>query len=240
MKNQIPKTTLEDAQNGRAGNCHELWQSLSGRKSRKEATILTRAKSSIENMKADYFFKAATIGDEAYRVRRHLTNGTRSSLCLSPAWSFSLSAHRWEPSFVKADWGCRSSFRLLFIFYYIIDNIGFKMARDGVWEAWQGMWLSSAILAPLGIFLTYKAVNDSVILNADTYLNALKNLFGKTFGQKSWNERGDHVQSGLRANHSPPETVGRRKQCLLSRHLNDGQTIFSSGNREVVTIRPNN
>ena len=73
---------------------------------------------------------------------------------------------------------------ILFIFYYIIDNIGFKMARDGVWEAWQGMWLSSAILAPLGIFLTYKAVNDSVILNADTYLNALKNLFGKRSGRK--------------------------------------------------------
>jgi hypothetical protein len=32
---------------------------------------------------------------------------------------------------------------------------------------------------PMGIFLTYKAVNDSVIMNADTYLNALKNLFGK-------------------------------------------------------------
>ena len=58
------------------------------------------------------------------------------------------------------------------------------MARDGVWEAWQGMWLSSAILAPLGIFLTYKAVNDSVILNADTYLNGLKNLFGKRSGRK--------------------------------------------------------
>lgn len=25
---------------------------------------------------------------------------------------------------------------ILFIFYYIIDNIGFKMARDGIWEAW--------------------------------------------------------------------------------------------------------
>ena len=49
---------------------------------------------------------------------------------------------------------------ILFIFYYIIDNIGFKMARDGVWEAWQGMWLSSAILAPL------------------------KNLFGKRSGRK--------------------------------------------------------
>jgi lipopolysaccharide export system permease protein len=73
---------------------------------------------------------------------------------------------------------------ILFIFYYIVDNIGFKMARDGIWEAWQGMWLSSAVLAPLGIFLTYKAVNDSVILNADTYLNAIKNLFGKRSGRK--------------------------------------------------------
>ena len=73
---------------------------------------------------------------------------------------------------------------ILFIFYYIIDNIGFKMARDGIWQAWEGMWLSSAVLAPLGIFLTYKAVNDSVILNADTYLNALKNFIGKRAGRK--------------------------------------------------------
>lgn len=73
---------------------------------------------------------------------------------------------------------------ILFIFYYIVNNIGFKMARDGVWPAWEGMWLSSAVLTPLGVFLTYKAVNDSVILNADTYLNALKNLFGKRSGRK--------------------------------------------------------
>ena len=72
----------------------------------------------------------------------------------------------------------------LFIFYYIIDNIGFKMARDGIWEAWEGMWLSAAVLTPLGIFLTYKAVNDSVIMNADTYINALKNLVGRRAGRK--------------------------------------------------------
>ena len=36
----------------------------------------------------------------------------------------------------------------------------------------------------MGIFLTYKAVKDSVILNADTYVNALKNLIGKREGRK--------------------------------------------------------
>lgn len=58
------------------------------------------------------------------------------------------------------------------------------MARDGIWQAWQGMWLSSAVLTPLGVFLTYKAVNDSVILNPDTYINALKNVVGKRPGRK--------------------------------------------------------
>ena len=41
------------------------------------------------------------------------------------------------------------------------------------------MWLSSAVLLPLGIFLTYKASNDSAILNADTYTEALKRIIGK-------------------------------------------------------------
>ncbi len=57
----------------------------------------------------------------------------------------------------------------LFIIYYIIDNIGYKMARDGVWYAWQGMWLSSAVLFPLGVFLTYKAMNDSALFNPEAY-----------------------------------------------------------------------
>jgi len=64
---------------------------------------------------------------------------------------------------------------IFFIIYYILDNVGFKMTRDGVWEHWFGMWFSSLILVPIGVFLTYKAMNDSVIMNADTYVNYLKN-----------------------------------------------------------------
>lgn len=67
----------------------------------------------------------------------------------------------------------------LFIFYYIIDNVGYKFARDGVLPAYQGMWLSAAVLVPLGIFLTYKAVKDSTILSSDTYANFFKKMFGK-------------------------------------------------------------
>lgn len=150
-----------------------------------KASILTRAQSFVENVRTDYYFRAATLGDESYKVRRHLTEWhkkfTLSFACLvfffigAPLGAIIRKGGLGMPVIISV---------ILFIFYYIIDNIGFKMARDGIWAAWEGMWLSSAVLAPLGIFLTYKAVNDSVILNADTYLNALKNLIGKRAGRK--------------------------------------------------------
>jgi len=67
---------------------------------------------------------------------------------------------------------------ILFIIYYIFDNVGRKMARDGVWEVWQGVWLSSFILFPLGVFLTYKAINDSALFNMDAYRNFYNRYFG--------------------------------------------------------------
>jgi lipopolysaccharide export system permease protein len=73
---------------------------------------------------------------------------------------------------------------LFFILYYIISIAGEKFAREGVMPAYIGMWLSSIILMPFGIFLTYKATTDSVILNSDTYLLFFKKIF-KRFAKKS-------------------------------------------------------
>ena len=59
---------------------------------------------------------------------------------------------------------------IMFIIYYIIDNTGYKMAREGIWTTAEGMWLSSGILLPIGIFLTYKAVVDATLLDTDKYI----------------------------------------------------------------------
>lgn len=64
-----------------------------------------------------------------------------------------------------------------FIIYYVISISGEKSAKIGAWPSWLGMWLSALTLFPLGLFLTYKAANDSVILNIDTYLKSFKKLF---------------------------------------------------------------
>lgn len=60
---------------------------------------------------------------------------------------------------------------VMFIIYYIIDNIGFKMAREAVWPVWQGMWLSSLVLLPIGIFLTWKAATDSGLFRTEVWFN---------------------------------------------------------------------
>lgn len=149
-----------------------------------KASLLARASSAIETLRSDNYFRAATLSEEAYKLRRHLIEWHKK---------FSLSFACLVFFFIGAPLGAiirKGGLGMpvvisvfLYIFYYIIDNIGFKMARDGIWEAWQGIWLSSAVLTPLGIFLTYKAINDSVILNADTYINAIKNLLGKHTGR---------------------------------------------------------
>ncbi len=63
---------------------------------------------------------------------------------------------------------------LFFVVYYMLSISGKKLALEEVLETYQGMWLSSAILFPVGIFLTYKAATDSVILDIEIYLDFFK------------------------------------------------------------------
>lgn len=76
-----------------------------------------------------------------------------------------------------------------FVIYYIVDTMGSKFAREGVWEIYQGMWLSSAILLPIGVFLTYKSTTDSTLLNSDAYFIFLRKLKDKVTAFKSKKNR---------------------------------------------------
>lgn len=63
-----------------------------------------------------------------------------------------------------------------FVIYYVISLSGQKMVEEDVVGTFAGMWASSYILLPIGVFLTYKATTDSVIMNIDTYLSGFKKL----------------------------------------------------------------
>ena len=67
---------------------------------------------------------------------------------------------------------------LVFIVFYIFDASGYRMARADEWTVWFGKLISTIVLAPLAVFFTYKANNDSVVFNIDMYKELLRRFLG--------------------------------------------------------------
>ncbi len=65
---------------------------------------------------------------------------------------------------------------IFFLLYYVISITGEKIAREGDITPFDGMWVSSFILFPIGLFLTYKASRDSVILDISGYFAFFKKI----------------------------------------------------------------
>lgn len=74
-----------------------------------------------------------------------------------------------------------------FLIFHVLSITGEKSAKEGVWEAWQGAWMATIILLPIGIFLTYKATKDSALFDLDAYLNPLKKIFLKKNNESTSN-----------------------------------------------------
>jgi lipopolysaccharide export system permease protein len=65
---------------------------------------------------------------------------------------------------------------LLFIFYWIMSTTGEKIARDSGSGVWHGVWFSTLFFLPAGIYLTYKAANDSIVFNFAAYADFFRKL----------------------------------------------------------------
>lgn len=63
---------------------------------------------------------------------------------------------------------------LFFLVWYMISITGEKFVREDMIAPFAGMWLSSFLLIPLGVFVSYKASRDSVIMNIESYFNFFK------------------------------------------------------------------
>ena len=67
---------------------------------------------------------------------------------------------------------------IIFIFYYMVNTGGEKLCKSGEWAVPFGAWLSTMVLAPISVWLTYKANQDSVVFNADAYRTFFRKLLG--------------------------------------------------------------
>lgn len=124
-------------------------------------------------------FKSLTVADEKKSIRRHeielIRKYTLSVACIifffigAPLGAIIRKGGLGTPLVVSV---------FLFLFYYVFDNTGYKLARDGRWPVELGIWLSTFVLVPLGAYVTWKAMNDSSVFEPDRYKRFFRSVLG--------------------------------------------------------------
>lgn len=153
---------------------------FNGNNSSMTRAYINQAITKLKRQKQEYEFRSYSMGDDRMVLRRHAIEMHRKFTLSFACIIFFFIGAPLGAIIKKGGLGTPLVISVfLFIIYYIIDNSGYKMARDAKLDVWEGMWLSSAVLFPLGLFFTYKAVNDSAVFNIDAYKNFFARLTGR-------------------------------------------------------------
>jgi lipopolysaccharide export system permease protein len=73
---------------------------------------------------------------------------------------------------------------MFFMLFYFSSTVGEKFAKENTLTPWVGMWMATFVLLPLGLWLTYKAMRDSKVLNKETYSRLLRPLLARLSSYK--------------------------------------------------------
>ena len=65
---------------------------------------------------------------------------------------------------------------IFFVIFFLLNNFGRKFVKEDIMQPVSGMWLATAILAPIGFFLIYKALHDSQLLNKEFYYRVSRSI----------------------------------------------------------------
>ncbi len=164
-------------------------------------SYINQALAKARRQKQEYTYRALLVADQSKLVRRHEIEMQRkftlSVACIifffigAPLGAIIKKGGLGTPLIISV---------LLFIVYFIIDNAGYKNARDGKLDVWLGIWLSTFAMAPLGIFFTIKAAGDSAVFNTDAWARVFNTLRGKR-------PKRTLILKEVRMNEADPETA---------------------------------
>lgn len=70
---------------------------------------------------------------------------------------------------------------LIFITFHFINTFGKRFSQEDGMPPFLGSWMSSFILSPLAVLLTYRATNDIGLINMDVILTPFQKVFKKIF-----------------------------------------------------------
>ncbi len=142
-----------------------------------KTTVQQRAQSKIESMKAANESSLLMYKDQARTLRLYEIEWHKKlTLSLACVVLFMIGAPLGS-IIRKGGLGTPLVFAIsFFMVYYFTSTSGEKFSKEGSWGMVAGMWFSFFILIPVGVFLTYKAMNDSQVFSKDFYNRFLKKL----------------------------------------------------------------
>jgi lipopolysaccharide export system permease protein len=134
-----------------------------------------KAFASVNNIKSSTDFSAVNYENDRKNLRMHLVAWhekiTMSIACLvlfmigAPLGSI----------IRKGGIGLPLIFAVIFfVIFFLLNNFGRKFVQQDLMQPFSGMWMATVVLLPIGIFLTYKAMNDSQLFNREFYHRMLK------------------------------------------------------------------
>lgn len=131
--------------------------------------------SSIQQMQSEYDWRGTMGADIQKMMRLHLIEWHQKiTLSLACLLFFFIGAPL-GAAIGKGGLGLSTVISILiFILYYIVNTSGMKMGRQGDIPIWLGMWVSSTIMIPCSIWLTYKANLDKLNININSIWNTIK------------------------------------------------------------------
>lgn len=151
----------------------------------KRLFIISQARESLSSNRESIAFDQTIVEDQSRVYRRNLIEWHKKLTIPIACIVFFFIGAPLGAIIRKGGLGTPSIIAVLFfIFYFIMDSIGYRMGRDGKWMVWFGIWLPTMVLIPIGIWLSYIATKDSSKLNVDAYILFVKKLFGSATARK--------------------------------------------------------
>ena len=156
------------------------WPLLDNYEGEMRAAILNMAVGTAQNAKDNATFNKVDLGSQAENINKHKKEWhkkfTLSIACLifffigAPLGSIIRKGGLGLPVVISV---------VFFVVYHLISTIAERMAVFGDLNMFLGVWLSSLVLLPLGLFFTFKATTDASVFDGDSWKKFFQRLFRK-------------------------------------------------------------
>lgn len=169
-----------DIQNAKSSNHRDFYSDYDTLSTEKKLNVDEYALNKISNLKLRYQNVQDNFKDDTEYLNRHKIEYHRKfALSLACVILFFIGAPL-GAIIKKGGLGMPIVVSVIsFIIYYVLGEMGNMLARSGTIAPWFGMWISSIVFLPIGIFLTIKATSDAKILSAEEWKRKLNLLFNK-------------------------------------------------------------